>query len=96
VDSRAQAGAVLGVLAAAGAALYLHRTGRVSAPSLTAQSTGQSFSPFVFWMHQSPMEFFHQYPDVVGATCLPQPYQTQDVSLSLNHVEVVDSAGCAQ
>ena len=86
------------VIAVVGVLVYLNRQGKTPSLSLTAQATNQSFSPFVFWMHSSPMEFFHQFPNTVGANCLPQPYANQDMGQALAQVEVerIDNAGCAQ
>lgn len=95
MDRRALVAA--GALALAGGALlYLGRTGRRPGLSLTQQSVTQSYTPFAFWAHSSPMRYFHQYPAVIGAGCLPQPYATEDSGLALREVEVAPSAGYAQ
>lgn len=86
------------VAVAGGALLLLARAGKTPAISLKEQSTGQSYSPFVFWMHQNPMAYFHHFPATIGANTLPQPYATEDMGQALKQVEteVIDSAGCAQ
>jgi hypothetical protein len=98
VASRKQRAAGGAVVVVAGALVYLNKAGKAPSISLTAQSTSQSFSPFVFWMHQDPMGYFHQFPATVGANCLPQPYATEDMGQALKQVEVerIDNAGCAQ
>lgn len=78
----------------------LHHAGKTPSVSLGQQAVGQSYSPFVFWMHSSPVGYYHHFPETIGANCLPQPYQTEDVGQALNHVEharvVMDYAGSAQ
>lgn len=86
-------------LVAAGAIVILallYRQGRTPSISLSERSTGQSYDPFVFWMHRNPIGYYHQFPATIAPNTLPMPYQTQDISQSLNRVEVIDNAGCAQ
>lgn len=87
--------AVVAVVAAVVLAV-LYQKGKTPSLSLTEQSVGQTYSPFAFWVHQSPVGYLHQYPSTIGVNTLPQPYQTQDIGQALNHVEVIDNAGCAQ
>jgi hypothetical protein len=77
---------------------FLYRQGKTPSISLVQESVGQSYSPFVFWMHQNPVGYLHHFPERIGVNTLPQPYQTEDVGQALNHVEaeVIDNAGCAQ
>lgn len=93
---------IVAVVAVASAAVLavLYRTGKTPSVSLAQEAVGQTYTPFVFWMHQNPAGYFHQYPSRIGVNTLPQPYQTEDIGQALNHVEhapeVMDYAGCAQ
>lgn len=90
-----------GLVAAAGigallALAFLNYRSQPAALSLQEAASGQSFDPFVFWAHRDPVGYRYRWPAVIGGNCLPMPYQTQDIGLALNHVEVIDNAGCAQ
>lgn len=79
----------------------LHHQGKTPSVSLASQAVGQSFTPFVFWIHSDPVGYWHHFPERIGANCLPQPFQTEDIGQALNHVEhapklEMDYAGCAQ
>lgn len=94
MDKQQRTVAAVAVLAAVVLAV-LHHKGRTPSISLAQAAVGQSYSPFVFWIHSDPVGYIHQYPNQIGVNTLPQPYQTEDVGQALNHVEV-DNAGCAQ
>ena len=82
----------LGVLAL----LWVLRTrGQMPTLSLSERAVGQSWSPYAYWLHESPYAYVHHFPAVVGANCLPLVFQTEDVGQALDHVEV-SRAGCAQ
>lgn len=77
----------------------LYKSGKTPSVTLAQEATGQTYTPFAFWMHQEPAGYFHHYPERIGVNTLPQPYQTEDIGMALKHVEpkvVMDYAGCAQ
>lgn len=76
--------------------LVLNARGRLPTVSLPGQAVAQSWSPYAYWMHQSPAAYIHHFPSEVGANCLPLIYQTEDVGQALDHVEVGNAGGCAQ
>ncbi len=88
------------VVAVAAVLAVLHHAGKTPSVSLASQAVGQTYSPFAWWMHSNPVGYYHHFPETIGANCLPQPYQTEDVGMALNHVEharvVMDYAGSAQ
>lgn len=75
--------------------LVLNARGRLPTLALPERAVAQSWSPYAYWMHQSPAGYIHHFPDEVGANCLPLVYQTEDVGQALDHVEVT-CAGSAQ
>lgn len=86
-------------VAAVVALAVMYRMGKTPSVTLAQEAVGQSYTPFVFWMHQNPVGYFHHFPETIGVNTLPQPYQTEDIGQALNHVEhaeVIDNAGCAQ
>lgn len=82
--------------AAVGAGLLVAQArGRLPTVSLPERAVAQSWSPYAYWMHQSPGAYIHHFPSEVGTNCLPLVYQTEDIGQALDHVEV-SGAGCAQ
>jgi hypothetical protein len=63
-------------------------------PSVTfdERAVNQSYSPYVHFLHSSPMAWVKHFPDRVGANCLPLIYQNEDIGQAVRGVEIADAS----
>lgn len=85
---REKAGAALLAGAAVVCVLLGMRSGHGSELTLMERSVGNSYDPYVHWTHGGGGTWVHRYPQTVGANCLGQAVQNEDLGLSLRGVDV--------
>jgi len=94
VSDKQQAAAVLLVGAAAIGVLFYQTTGKKTQVNLMERSVGNTFDAYNHWCHSGGGKWVHKYPTVIGANCLPQAIQEEDLGLAMRGVDI--SGGYSQ
>ena len=68
--------------------LYSCTLGGQAPLTLVEKSVGNSYDPYIHWTHGGGGTWVHRYPSTIGATCLGQAIQEEDLGLAMRGVDV--------
>lgn len=88
MNQKEKAAAVILAGAAVCCVLLGMRSGKGPQLTLLEQSVGNSYDPYVHWTHGGGGSWVHRYPMTIGANCLGEAVQNEDLSLSMRGVDV--------